>query len=411
MPGTWPDDDGFGDDDADDTPLAAPVHPDDRLWRHPSEMAWGVPPPSAAAPAVPPRPPARTWVVAVASGLTGAALTLGLLVLFTGLTPAGPGPDRTVDRAGARAELPSSPAAAATAGVVTVAQSVLPSIVRLDVTTTRGALATGSGVVVLDDGHILTAAHVVDEARTITIVQSDGTTVAGRLVGADPVTDLAVVAPVDHADVDWVPAERGPASELDVGEPALVIGAPSVTLGVVSGLGRRVGLTDGGTLHGMVQTDAPIAAGASGGALCDREGRVVGITTAAVAGPPTGGFATPMEAAWPVAEALIEDGVARHGWLGIEGGDLDVTRVSILGIAGSVRGGVVVDRVVAGSPAEAAGLRAGDVLTRLDGAPLASMSDLVVALRAREPGDRVTLEVERGGRTGRATVELTERPG
>jgi S1-C subfamily serine protease len=423
VPPTWPDDEGIGDDDADDlafdAPLAAPLHPDDRLWRHPSEMAWGVAPPAAAVAAAEPKPEARTWVVAVASGLTGAALALGMVVLFVGI---GAGTtDRVTDRVGVRDRLadPVVPADA-TAGAVAVARAVIPSVVRLEVATERGT-TIGSGVVLLDDGHIVTNAHVVDGAHTITILQADGTAVAGRLVGTDTLTDIAVVAPADDDadDLAWEPAVRGPADELTVGEPALTVGSPvgttgvpSVTLGVVSALGRRVSLASGGVLHGMIQTDAPIAGGASGGALCDGSGRVVGITTAAFAGEPSStGFATPMETVWPVAEALIADGVVHHVWLGIEGADFEVTRSSILGLTATVGGGVVVDRVLAGSPAEDADLQAGDVLLSVDGTSLSSMSDLVMALRDHRPGDRVTLGVERDGDVGATTVTLGEREG
>jgi S1-C subfamily serine protease len=427
VPPTWPDDDGIGDDADDDVafdaPLAAPLHPDDRLWRHPSEMAWGVAPPAATAASIgAPKPEARTWVVAVTSGLTGAALALGMVVLFVGI---GAGTtDRVTDRVGVRDRLAdpmvAGDAESANAAAVAVARAVIPSVVRLEVRTARGT-TTGSGVVLRDDGHIVTNAHVVDGARSITILQPDGTAVTGRLVGADALTDIAVVAPDDDDadDLAWEPAVRGPAAELTVGEPALTVGsplgtagAPSVTLGVISALDRRVSLVSGGVLHGMIQTDAPITGGASGGALCDRTGRVVGITTSAFAGESSAtGFATPMETVWRVAESLIDDGVVHHVWLGIEGADLDVTRSSILGLTASVGGGVVVDRVLAGSPAEDADLRPGDVLVSVDGARLSSMSDLVVALRDHEPGDDVTLGVERDGDVGTATVTLGEREG
>lgn len=427
MPGTWPDDDAIGDDDADDAGYVAPVHPDDRLWRHPSEMAWGIPPSAAMTPAFGTptvngggdKPVARTWVIAVTSGLTGAALALGMVVLFAGI---GTGPtDRVIERIGVRDRLADpmtvSETDDVTAGVVAIAREVLPSVVRLEVGTSEGT-NVGSGVVILDDGHILTNAHVVDDARSITIIQADGTAVNGQVVGADTLTDIAVVAPDDpRLTVDWTPAVRGPAGDLVVGEPVLAVGsplglagAPSVTLGVVSSLSRRVSLVSGGTLHGMVHTDAPITGSSSGGALCDRMGRVVGLLTSAfVDESPASGFATPMETAWRVAESLMDDGVVHHVWLGIEGVDLDATRSSILGLQAPIGGGVVVDRVIADSPAEDADLESGDVLVSLDGEPLSTMSDLVLSLRDYEPGDRVTIGVERDGEVDEALVTLTER--
>lgn len=412
------------------------MHPDDRLWRHPSELAWGVAPPSSTPPAgIPavaampggpggpgPGDPSGGWTsgprlftLALTSAFTGAALTLGLVALFAGL--GSEGNDRVVERIGVRNQLADPMVADTTEGVVAVAQSVIPSVVRLEIQH-DGSTAVGSGVVVLDDGHIVTNAHVVEGATGLTIIQADGTSVPGTVVGADPITDVAVVAPDgETAGIVWTPAVRGPASELVIGEPAVAVGsplglagAPSVTLGVVSAIGRRVDMVDGGVLHGMIQTDAPVADGSSGGALCDRAGRVVGITTSRYLDSGASiGFATPMETAWSIAEVLMSDGVVHHVWLGIEGADLTATRSSILGITGTGGGGVVVERVLPDSPAEAAGLEAGDVLVSLDGDHLFTMSDLVLALRTYRPGQHAVLELDRNGERHQLDIELAER--
>jgi S1-C subfamily serine protease len=418
VPGIWPDDDHAG--DADDEPsFTPPVHPDDRLWRHPSELAWaplhrsGPPGPAAAGVAAEPAG-GRPWGLVLMSGLLGAAFALGAVALVGGLGTGGV--ERIVERVGVRNQLGDPLDGDAEDGLPDLVASVSPSVVRLQVDT-GGDPVAGSGVVVLDDGHILTNAHVLDGARSVTIVLADGTAVAGEVVGLDRVTDLAVVAPLDPgAPVTWTPAVRGSVDDLRVGEPAVALSAaeaaggdPSALLGVISALGRRVALGDGVTLHGMIETDLAIGPLGSGGALCDRTGRVVGLTTAAGAGDGMG-YATSMDEAWATAEAIIADGVVHHVWLGIEGADLGATDASVLGIVGA-GGGVVVERVVEAGPAAAAGLVAGDVLVAFDGDPVASMSDLVLGLRRYRPGDTITFGVVHDGGLVAIPITLGERPG
>jgi len=291
--------------------------------------------------------------------------------------------------------------------------------VRIE-STGSGGNATGSGIVIRDDGTILTNAHVVAGSDEVTIILADGTGVPGHVVGSDEATDVAVVA-VDSAHRDgteWAPAVLGSADELQVGEPAVAIGSPlglaggpSVTVGVVSGLGRRV-VAEGLVLHDMIQTDAPIARGSSGGALCDDTGAVVGLTTA-VAASSTGsdglGFAIPIDVASDIAERLITDGAVRWVWLGIEGSDLAPTEVSMPGLTDT--GGVRVESAPAGGPADDAGVEPGDIVLAVDDARISTMSDLVVALRSYRPGDEVQLRVRRGTEDLTMTVALTERPG
>lgn len=409
VPGTWRD----GDDEGDDTPSAPPVHPDDRLWRHPSEIAGPLPSRSSPPSTGPGRSSgARTLSWAVTSGLTGAVLALGLVATTVGISDGDR--EQVLERVERRGELADTTVVADN-DLVSMAGSVTASVVRLEIETPTGP-AAGSGVVLFDDGHLVTSAALIEGATAIAIVLANGETVPAHLVGADALTDIAVVAP-DASDEGrrWEPAMRGAADELAVGEPAMAVGSPPtagaavVSVGVVSALGRRMSTRTGLVLHGMIQTDAPIAADAGGGALCDRTGRVVGIMTPSPAADGASpGFATPMETAWAIAESLIADGAVHHVWLGIEGADLDATQSSILGISGT-SAGAVVNRVMAGSPAEAAGLRAGDALIALDGQPLASMSDLVMALRDYQPGDEITLAVHRGGVTERIPVTLAER--
>ena len=399
------------DDDADDdaSPLGPPLHPDDRLWRHPSEVVWT---PGGASGdvsgGVPARPKTnRVWPLAMVSGLTGAVLTLGVVVIVGGLNR--PVVERTVER------VPFRQVALAPGGndLAAVAAAVMPSVVRLEIDGAAG-MVIGSGVVYRSDGIVVTNAHVVDGADAVTIVLNDGVGLPGRVVGSDPLTDIAIVAVDDdhRGATTWLPAVLGSADDLAVGQVAIAIGSPlglagepSVTQGIVSALGRRVVAMDGSSLHDMIQTDASIAEGSSGGALVDASGVVIGITTA-VSGDGSGvGFATPIDVVRTVCEQLLGSGEATHAWLGIEGADLERTMASLLGTPG----GVQVNDVVPGSPADAAGLRSGDVLLAVDDQRLSSMSDLVLALRGYRPGDVVTLELRRAALSVTVEATLTER--
>jgi len=194
-----------------------------------------------------------------------------------------------------------------------------------------------------------------------------------------------------------------------IGSPLGLIGGSSVTTGVVSALGRRVPTPEGPPLLDMIQTDAAIAPGSSGGALLDVTGSVIGITTAIAvsdAGAEGLGFATPIDIARSVADDIIATGQAVHVWLGIEGRDLDAASADANGLSG---GAVVVD-VVEDSPADEVGLVADDIIVAISGAQAPSMSALVIALRDREPGERVNLEVLRRGERSMVEVELTSRP-
>jgi S1-C subfamily serine protease len=227
----------------------------------------------------------------------------------------------------------------------------------------------------------------------------------------DPLTDVAVI----DLDADDLPvAVLGTAEHLEVGAPAVAIGSPlglrggpSVTTGVISALDRTIEPSEGEPLHGMLQTDAPIAPGSSGGALVDTAGAVVGIVTA-VANESGGrfGFATPIDLAHRVAVQLIEEGRVRHGWLGIQGGDLSSEEAASLG----VERGAVLRRVADDSPAAEAGLAPDDVITDVDGEAVPSMPALVLEMREREPGDEVTVGYWRDGERGEAAITVGERP-
>lgn len=397
------------DDEADDDAPSAgpPLPPDDRLWRHPSELReHGLGGTAVALQPSGPRP--ITWSVAIVAGLAGAVLSTGVIALTGSLSP------RVVERAVvekvAVTPVVSSPMVRGERGVVAVAERLSPAIVRLDVDGPEGP-GTGSGVLYRDDGLLLTSAHVVDGTTTIDVILTDGRHFDGTLVGSDPLTDIALV----EIDGRQLPvAVLGTAEGLEVGAPTIAIGSPlgldggpSVTTGIVSAVQRRIEPPEGEALHGMIQTDAPIAAGSSGGALVDATGAVIGITTA-VASDAGGrfGFATPIDLARRVADHLLASGHMIHGWLGVEGTDLKAAAAKVM----ALQGGAVIRNVAAGSPAADAGLAPDDVITEVGGRPVRSISGLVVELRRHDPGDDVVVGYWRDGEHHDTTVTIGERP-
>jgi len=397
------------DDDADDDVggVGPPLPPDDRLWRHPSELrehGWSGPPP---APLLPARG-ASGWRSTLVAGLAGAALTVGAVVASGALTP------RVVERAVVEkvAVVPvvSSPMLPGERGVDAVVERLAPALVRLEVMRADGA-ATGSGVLFRDDGLVLTSAQVVASATEINVALADGRTVVGRLVGTDTATDVAVV----DIEGDELPvAVLGRSEGLAVGTPTIAIGSngsagdgPTVVTGVVSALVQRVESAAGHALHGMIQTDGPTAPGAAGGPLIDATGAVIGISTDVADGPALRfGYATPIDLAHRVAEQILRTGHMDRGWLGIEGEDLPSAQARQMGVPG----GAVVRLVAVGSPAATAGIRADDVITAIDGQPLTSVSALVVALLDHHAGDRVAIVYWHLGERIERTVSLAAHP-
>ena len=401
----------FDADDDDDTPVAgAPLPPDDRLWRHPSEL--GTPANVTVAPAGggSDGSATRTWAVAVVAGLIGSALSLGF-VAASGVLAGDVVEKPVVEKVTAfppRAEISSLSSSGQS--VMAIAKTVSPSIARIEVG--GNGKGAGSGILVRDDGYVVTNAHVVATASSIQVVLSDGTTLPARVVGSDSLTDVAVV----KIDRDHLPvAVLGSAIDLQSGQAAIAIGSPlgqqggpSVTVGVISAVGRRMESPNGVELRDMIEIGAPIANGSSGGALCDGGGAVVGMTTAASSDDQTAtglSFAIPMDIVRGVVDDIIASGSARHAWLGLEGADLDTTIAQHVGVTGGAR----ITKVVDGSPAASAGLHADDVITSIDGAKVTSMSSFVVALRAHHPGDAVTLEIMRGTDPQTMVITLAEK--
>jgi len=384
------------DDGLDDDPSSyrTPPPPDDRLWRHPSEVLARR------------NTGDRTWLVASISGLVGALLASGVVIAAGGLDNRGT--ERVVERQETPIQTVSTPAGAS---VVDIAQRVRPAIAQIRMEGKEGD-SSGSGVLFRSDGHVLTNFHVIDGADAVKVVIDNGRELTAKVVGSDPENDVAVLK------IDGGPfpvAALGSAADLRVGQEAIAIGSPlglaggpSVTVGVVSALHRRLDTRTGPPLLDMIQTDAPISPGSSGGALLDADGAVIGLTTAVATtdGAQGLGFATPIDIAHSAAEQLIAGGKVVHVWLGIEGTDVDPTTEKDM----AIDGGALVGRVVKGSPADKSGLQARDVIVAVDDHPVKTMGALVVTLRGRSPGSTVALEVRRGKEDRRMTVGLIERP-
>ena len=285
--------------------------------------------------------------------------------------------------------------------------SVAPSVVSIRASGrgrgffSAGTEGSGSGFVYASDGIVVTNHHVVDGADRIQVRMHDGTRYDARVLGSDAATDLAVLELDGARDL---PALRlGDSSELRVGDWVVAIGNPmgldhSASVGILSGRGRgSLGLYADSYLD-FLQTDADIAPGSSGGPLFDLRGAVVGITTAVAANSHTG-FAIPASQAQPVIEQLRATGSVRRGWLG----------------AASERGadegrGAVIGEVYANTPAAEAGLRAGDVVTRVDRTHVDDFDGLRGVIATLAPGHTVLLEVERDGETIELTAVLGDRP-
>ena len=298
----------------------------------------------------------------------------------------------------------------------------------------QGGTATGSGFVIDNDGHILTNNHVVagSDNVTVRVGGEDGQTFDAKVVGSDPSTDVAVLA-VDSGSDQLQPLELGSSSGVKVGDPVVAIGNPfgldrTATAGIVSAVQRQISAPNGFTIENAIQTDAPINPGNSGGPLLDSEGKVIGINSQIESGGQSEGnvgigFAVPIDTAQEIAQQLIADGSVQHAFMGISGADITPDIANVLNL--DANSGALVQAVVPGSPADKAGITAGDatmtvggqriraggdVITAVDGNPVAGMDDVIAAVDAKQPGDSLQLTLLRGGNERTVTVDLTDRP-
>jgi serine protease Do len=272
----------------------------------------------------------------------------------------------------------------------------------------------GSGVIISPDGYVVTNNHVVDGADQLTVTLADGRELAAKVVGRDPLTDIAVVK-VDATDLPAV--TFADTNQVEVGDRVLAIGNPfgigeTVTSGIVSGQGRRIGiLSDVQGFENFIQTDAAINPGNSGGALVDIDGRVIGINTAILSrsgGSQGIGLAVPANLVCQVAAGLVRNGKVVRGFLGVSVQDISPALAESFGLKN--RAGALVAEVTPGSPAAKAGIKEGDVITRVDGKEVADANRLTLAVTAVAPGTKVDLEVLREGKLEKLAATTGERP-
>ncbi len=366
-----------------------------------------------------------TIVAGLLGGLLGAALTGALLWALWGGAPQADAPVEQAEEPAGECEcydiqLDGEDLSFAEA----VALKAMPSVVSIAIEqtsrnpfsgrSTTQVVGNGSGVIIRENGYILTNDHVVAGADGITVtigVES----VPATIVGRDPSSDLAVV----KVDRTGLPAmEIGSSADLRVGQPVVAIGSPfgldqSVTTGIVSALGRTSFMESAEAqltaYTSLIQTDAAINPGNSGGALTDAEGRLIGINTLIqtgsdyVAQSAGVGFAIPVDYAITIAEDLIETGRAEHPYLGISSMTINSQVAEWYELP--VEAGALIDVVSPSSPAAAAGIEAGDIVTSIGGTPVTSVEDVFLAIRSHQVGDRVDVEIVRGDE--RLTLEAT----
>jgi putative serine protease PepD len=291
--------------------------------------------------------------------------------------------------------------------LASIAAAVSPSVVSINT-----GSGEGSGVILTDDGYILTNNHVVASAQgdTMRVIFSDGKTATAKLVGTDPKTDLGVIKAEGVSGLK--PATFGDSNSVQIGDTVLAVGNPlglqgSVTAGIISAKDRTIQTGSQGSpsqsnvssLSGLLQTDAPINPGNSGGALVNTNAQVIGINTAIATNGSDGnigvGFAIPSDKAKQVADALMKGQKVSHPFLGVSVADAD-------------NGGATVARVESGSPADKAGLQQGDVITKFGDKVINSSDDLVSAVQSGKVGDQVTVTYTRSGDQKTATVTLGE---
>ena len=302
--------------------------------------------------------------------------------------------------------------------VADLVEKIRPSVASISVESlTRGLFldftdeGAGSGIVVGADGYVVTNLHVVQSAKDIKVHLPDGRTFQGRIVGQDPISDLAML----KIDAEGLPYVALGSSEglrvgdwvVAIGNAAALKGGPTVTLGIISGVGRTVA-TDRGQLYDLIQTDAAINDGNSGGPLVNLAGEVIGINTAILRQAQGIGFAISSSVATPIINSLIENGRVVRPLIGLAGRDLTPAIANELGLRHLE--GVIVTRMARDGPAYLAGIRVGNVITEIDGTATPDMARFLTLLWSHEVGDEIRVVYFVENDQAEASVVLAERP-
>ena len=325
----------------------------------------------------------------------------------------------------------TSPSAAgavmALPNIADIVEEVLPAVVSVVAEivgrdffgTLRSQFGSGTGVIVDPQGLVLTNNHVIEGATAITVTMDDGSQLEAEVVGADRLSDLAVLR-IPRGSYTALPVDRDIRPRpgewvIAIGNALALPGGPTVTVGVVSAVGRTIEASQGVTLYDMIQTDTVFNPGNSGGPLIGLAGQLVGINTSVLRGSGGGtpiegiGFAINMETADQVSRQLIDFGRVRWAFLGLDLADLVPEMAAEVGLA--VREGVLVARVVIDGPSDQAGIEAGDIILSVDGEKIAALEDLIRMLRQDlTAGQEVVVEVFRDGSTVTLQLVLGERP-
>jgi S1-C subfamily serine protease len=370
------------------------------------------------------------FVGALAAGVLGAALTVGVLAATGSLSTDDAGTPSTTNAAAQTAELDPSTTQVLPNTIIrnevgsavnptAVAIKAFPSIVTVTTLNEddQGGLVaqgSGSGVVITADGYIATNDHVVDGASTYQVTFEDGRVYDAELIGTDPLTDLAVIK-IEATGL--VPIDFGSVDGLELGDPAIAVGNPlgqdggsSISVGIISAFDRRVDFGDGSSLFGMIQTDAAINSGSSGGSLLNADGDLIGITSAigvSNAGPEGIGYAIPVNLVQRITDEIIETGDVRHPFLGVT---IETYVEELADGATAPRGARIVSIEGTDSAAGSAGLQAGDIIVGIGDKEISSQTDLILAVRLYRVGDSVTFTAIRDGATDDYTVVMGQRP-
>lgn len=382
----------------------------------------------------------KTVGIPFISGVVGASLVLGLGIYIPRLRNS----DKEINANGTEKIYISQGATNKAVDIskysdtaILVADKVLPSVVGIEVdfsvsnnfsrfsaaTSSATSTATGSGVIISKDGYILTNNHVIDTSSSSTIqytvseankvlvyLYGDDEAVEAKIIGSDSVTDLAVLKIEKN---DLTPIEFGDSDSIQVGEFAMAVGSPlemrnTVTSGIISGTNREIEDENSGTIYTLIQTDAAINSGNSGGALVNAEGKLIGINTLKLYG--TGiegmGFAIPVNSTFDISEQLIKTGKVKRPYIGISGEDIS----EIYSAYYKLPVGIYIRKIQSDGPAKDSDLKPGDIIVKFNGEKVESMSKLNNLKNKCAIGDTVTLTVSRNNEETDIDITLTETP-